>query len=326
MTLACIAYVNADELITLSLLASPSVHVHGSAKTQLEQMCEALWAILEHRDPMTMPLHLTSLANPHPQPMSTDMPKGMAGERLEDQFLRRAQDIPHVPALTCCTSVSPPTFVSWSYQELDTRSNEIAQLLWSCGVGYAAAQSDDDQVIVLCMAKCMDMYAAILGVLKAGATWCPIDPGWPSSRQSALLIKSGARVALTTGAEAPMVESSCPEHIQVVRLDRPFPSLTSLPPRTVERSSASDLAYKIWTSGTTGLPKAVGVEHIAAVQGMRALQKAVPTDMDAPVRPGAIRYLQFAAYVFDLSILISFTHGVTAALCALHRSICYSRA
>ena len=320
VTLACIAYVNADGLITLSLLASPSVHVHGSAKTQLEQMCEALWAILEHRDPMTMPLHLTSLANPHPQPMSTDMPKGMAGERLEDQFLRRAQDIPHVPALTCCTSVSPPTFVSWSYQELDTRSNEIAQLLWSCGVGYAAAQSDDDQVIVLCMAKCMDMYAAILGVLKAGATWCPIDPGWPSSRQSALLIKSGARVALTTGAEAPMVESSCPEHIQVVRLDRPFPSLTSLPPRTAERSSASHLAYKIWTSGTTGLPKAVGVEHIAAVQGMRALQKAVPTDMDAPVRPSAIRYLQFAAYVFDLSIFDIFYawgHGGTVCFAPL---------
>jgi len=175
-------------------------------------------------------------------------------------------------------------------------------------------------VIVLCMAKCMDMYAAILGVLKAGAPWCPIDPGWPSSRQSALLIKSGARVALTTGAEAPMVESSCPEHMQVVRLDRPFPSLTSLPPRTAERSSASHLAYKIWTSGTTGLPKAGGVEHIAAVQGMRALQKAVPTDMDAPVRPGAIRYLQFAAYVFDLSIFDIFYawgHGGTVCFAPL---------
>ena len=164
VTLACIAYVNADGLVTFSLLASPSVHVHGSARTQLEQICEALRAILEYRDPMTMPLHLTSLANPHPQPMSTDMPKGMARERLEDQFLRRAQDMPHVPALTCCTSVSPPTFVSWSYQELDTRSNEIAQLLWSCGVGYAAAQSDDDQVVVLCMAKCMDMYLSLIHI------------------------------------------------------------------------------------------------------------------------------------------------------------------
>lgn len=320
VTLACIVYADTDGTLALSLLASPSVHVYDSAMTQLEQMHEALRAILDRRDPMTMPLHLTSLANPHPQPMSTDMPKGMAWERLEDQFLRRAQDIPHVPALTCCTSVSPPTLVSWSYQELDARSNEIAQLLWSCGVGYAAAQGDDDQVVVLCMAKCMDMYAAILGVLKAGATWCPIDPGWPSSRQSALLIKSGARVALTTGTAAHPFESVCPEYIRVARLDQPFTPLPTLPQRTAERSSASHLAYKIWTSGTTGLPKAVGIEHIAAVQGMRALQNAVPTDMDMPVRPGAIRYLQFAAYVFDLSIFDIFYawgHGGTVCFAPL---------
>lgn len=320
VTLACVVYANADGILTLSLLASPSVHVYGSSMTQLEQMREALCAILERRDPMSMPLHLTSLANPHPQPMSTDMPKGMARERLEDQFIRRAQEIPHVPALTCCTSLSPPAFVSWSYQELDTRSNEIAHLLWSCGVGYAAAQSDDDQVVVLCMAKCMDMYAAILGVLKAGATWCPIDPGWPSSRQSALLIKSGARVALTIGAEAHILESVCPEHIQLARLDQPFTPLPTLPRRSAERSSASHLAYKIWTSGTTGLPKAVGIEHIAAVQGMRALQNAVPTGMDTPVHPGAIRYLQFAAYVFDLSIFDIFYawgHGGTVCFAPL---------
>ena len=307
--------------VALTLLASPSVHIHGSAMTQLAQVEHVLHALVHRLDPTkSIPTELMSLVNPDPIFMSRDMPGGIEYERLEDQFLRRAQETPHMPALTCCTSVSPPSFVTWTYEELNKRSDDIAKLVWSRGVGYAASTSSvpahEDQVVVLCMSKCMDMYASILGILKAGAAWCPIDPGWPPSRQAALLIKSGARLALTTGDDdARILEDLCPQHIQMVRLDRPMDAASMLE-RTPERAHATHLAYKIWTSGTTGLPKAVGVEHVAAVQGMRALQVAVPTALDVPVRPGSLRYLQFAAYVFDLSIFdIFYTWGHGGTVC-----------
>lgn len=298
--------------LELHLLAAPSIHSHGSAQMMLRQVDAVLSALLRGTDPLAMPLELQGLANPHPARSERDMPNGAAHERLEDQFRRRAQTMPDVVALECCTQTQPPVFTRWTYRTLDVRSDDIAQLLWSYGAGYAAPGEGDD-VVALCVSKSMDMYAAILGILKAGASWCPIDPSWPPSRQAALLEKSCARVVLTAGDELARVREIAPPSLQVVALAERVAA--SPEPVRGARASPQQLAYKIWTSGTTGLPKAVGIEHDAAVQGMRALQDAVPTSF-APCTPGSIRYLQFAAYVFDLSIFdIFYTWGHGGTVC-----------
>lgn len=314
--IALVAHRGRDAQLGLSLLAAPDVHVAGSAAIQLRQVDAALSALAHGTDPMALPEALQALSTPPPQYINTDQPRGVAHERLEDQFRRRACAMPHVPALVCCTSVAPLHMDTWTYAELDARSDAIARLVWSHGAGYAAP-GNDDQIVALCLPKCYDMYASILGILKAGAAWCPIDPSWPAARQAALLDKSRARLVLTTQATAALVQGVCPPAIHMASLDDPIPAVPT-PERTAQRASPKQLAYQIWTSGTTGLPKAVGIEHEAAVQAMRALQAAVPTDL--PARPGALRYLQFAAYVFDLSIFDMFYawgHGGTVCFAPL---------
>ena len=316
VAVALVAHRGRGAHVGLSLLAIPSVHVAGSAVMQLRQVDAALTALAHGTDPTALPVALQALSTPPPQYIDTDQPHGVAHERLEDQFRRRARAIPSVPALVCCKSVAPLHLDTWTYADLDARSDAIARLVWSHGVGYAAP-GNDDQIVSLCLPKCFDMYASILGILKAGAAWCPIDPSWPAARQAALLDKSRARLVLTTQATAAHVRDVCPPTIRMASLDDPIPAAPT-PVRTAARASPKQLAYQIWTSGTTGLPKAVGIEHEAAVQAMRALQAAVPTDL--PDTPGELRYLQFAAYVFDLSIFDIFYawgHGGTVCFAPL---------
>lgn len=313
VSVALVAHRGQDAHLGLTLLATPEVHVAGSADLQLRQVDAVLTALVRGTDPMALPEALQALSTPPPTYVDTDMPRGVAHERLEDQFCRRARAMPTVPALVCCTSVSPLHIDTWTYAELDARSDAIARLVWSHGVGYAAP-GDDDHIVTLCVPKCFDMYASLLGILKAGAAWCPIDPSWPAARQTALMEKSRARLVLTTQATAALVQDICPPSIRVASLDDRIPDVAT-PVRTAARASPKQLAYQIWTSGTTGLPKAVGIEHEAAVQAMRALQDAVPTDLPEG-RPGDLRYLQFAAYVFDLSIFdIFYAWGHSGTVC-----------
>lgn len=322
VTVALLAHGRAEN-IGLSILASPSVHVEGSAQMMLAQVHAVIRALIRN-DPLENALDsltYSSLTHPHPILLETDMGEGgAAAERLEDQFARRVASIPSAIALACCTSLSPVHIEEWSYARLNERAEAIASHLWTLGVGYACPDDDDDEIVAICMPKSLDMYAAILGVLKAGAAWCPIDEAWPAQRQEALLAKSRAKVVLAAGDGAKAVESCAPQGMRIVHIDALPSTRAPKPTPSAFRQSPDRLAYKIWTSGTTGLPKAVGIEHRAAVQGMRALQAAVPTTFDTP-QPGQVRFLQFAAYVFDLSIFDIFYawgHAGTVCFAPLH--------
>ncbi|WFD00875.1 NRPS [Malassezia yamatoensis] len=309
----------------LSLAASNSVHIEGSAQMMLKQIHAVLCGLLHNTDPhkALASMSLSSLTHPSPQTLEIDMgPGGVESERLEDQFVRRAHTFPNLPALSYRTTLNSTE--EMSYAQLNARADAIAEHLWDCNVGYASLNDDQDEVVALCMPKTLDMYACILGVLKSGAAWCPIDEAWPEERQAALLQKSKAEVVLVDGQGANAVKRCAPSYMKVVHLDEISRDVSEQDRKPVRRSafraSPDRLAYKIWTSGTTGLPKAVGIAHSAAVQGMRALCQAVPTTFAEPT-PGAVRYLQFAAYVFDLSIFDIFyawAHAGTVCFAPLH--------
>ncbi|WP_411801495.1 non-ribosomal peptide synthetase, partial [Bacillus atrophaeus] len=148
---------------------------------------------------------------------------------------------------------------SWTYSELNAKANRLARILIDCGV------SADDRVGILTKPS-LEMSAAVLGVLKAGAAFVPIDPEYPDQRIKYILEDSGAKLLFT------QEELSVPESYtgEVILLNGER-SILSLPLDENDRANpqtetnADHLAYMIYTSGTTGQPKGVMVEHHALV-------------------------------------------------------------
>ncbi|NYH77707.1 amino acid adenylation domain-containing protein/thioester reductase-like protein [Actinopolyspora biskrensis] len=142
-----------------------------------------------------------------------------------------------------------------TYGGLDTAANALAAKLVSAGV------RPGDLVGVLIKSSA-EAVAGIMAVLKAGAAYVPLDPDHPDERLRSMCEQVGIRVVLTTRATHPRIG---PDRIAApVRLDDTAPE----PPDTPERS-ATDLAYVIFTSGSSGQPKAVAVPHRGAVRLVR---------------------------------------------------------
>ncbi|MFI6451109.1 amino acid adenylation domain-containing protein [Streptosporangium amethystogenes] len=139
---------------------------------------------------------------------------------------------------------------SLTYAELDERSTRIAALLRNRhGVG------PDSRVGVL-LEQSTDLAAAVIGVLKAGGAYLPLDPKQPRDRLAYMLADAGVVAVLTASALCDLVPD-LPE-APVVRLDAEALDETGFEPPEL---SPDHLAYVIYTSGTTGRPKGVGVQH-----------------------------------------------------------------
>ncbi|MGQ4333573.1 amino acid adenylation domain-containing protein, partial [Streptomyces hayashii] len=144
--------------------------------------------------------------------------------------------------------------VEVSFGELDARANRLAHFLRAQGVGA-------ESVVGVCLARGVDVVAAILAVWKAGAAFLPIDPSYPVERISLMLADGGAVLTLT---DEEVLEDLPAGRARMVAVDSPLVEmqLSALPVTAPEVSvSAEGLAYVIFTSGSTGRPKGVAVTH-----------------------------------------------------------------
>ncbi|MES1244615.1 MAG: amino acid adenylation domain-containing protein, partial [Acidobacteriota bacterium] len=137
---------------------------------------------------------------------------------------------------------------SFTYAELNARSNRLARRLRELGVG-------PDVLVAVCLERSLELVVAVLGVLKAGGAYVALDPGYPGERKALILEDSNPRVVVTLERWAAI------RGTEVVLLDRPEElsslSETDLPPV----AGPDDLAYVLYTSGSTGRPKGVMVPH-----------------------------------------------------------------
>lgn len=146
------------------------------------------------------------------------------------------------------------------YQRLLQRANAIATALLASGVAPGS-------LVGVCMNRRWELVATLLGVLRAGCAYVPLDPEYPRERVHYMLEHARAVAAIVDGDEAAQL---CAGVSELIRLDDVHDDMgVDLP-----APAATDLAYVIYTSGSTGQPKGVAVEHgsvVAMCQSMREL-------------------------------------------------------
>ncbi|MFD3586804.1 non-ribosomal peptide synthase/polyketide synthase [Streptomyces sp. NPDC058683] len=185
---------------------------------------------------------------------------GAAGVGLPELFEAQVTATPDAVALVCGEA-------ELTYRQLNARANRFAHALIARGVG-------PEQVVAVALPRSVGSVVAVLGVLKAGAAYLPVDPAYPAARIAFML--DDARPTVVIDDPATVTDGNWPDTDPQTALDARHP------------------AYVIYTSGSTGRPKGVMVSH-TGVSGLVAAQ------VDRlGVAPGS-RVLQFASPSFDAS-------------------------
>jgi amino acid adenylation domain-containing protein len=173
-----------------------------------------------------------------------------AADCFQRRFEARAAERPDAVAVECPGE-------SLTYRELNARANRLARRLRREGV-------DAEARVALLAERGPRALVGVLGVLKAGAAYLPLDPANPTGRLRELLEDSGARVILAEERTRSLAESLAGEYTRarVVYLDDGWAEAARGDEENPEfGTTGAQLAYVIYTSGTTGRPKGVCVEH-----------------------------------------------------------------
>ncbi len=173
-----------------------------------------------------------------------------------------------------------------TYRELNCRANRLAHSLRKIGVGLEVP-------VGVCLERSLEVVISLLGVLKAGGVYLPLDPAYPKQRIGFMLEDSKAPVLLTQKG----LIQGLPEHrARVICLDSDGEAIArESAENPTNTSQPENLAYIIYTSGSTGQPKGVLVSHGSIAEHCQDAERYYelqPTD----------RVLQFASMSFDLSL------------------------
>ena len=188
---------------------------------------------------------------------------------------------------------------SWTYDQLNRRANTIAHEIKSRGI-------EPGNLVGVCLERSPEMLAAILGVLKAGAAYVPLDPAFPADRLTYMLEDSRASLVISQAS----VRASLPQTgSALLCLDDWTPA---------EGSEANlggpvrdaDLAYVIYTSGSTGRPKGVGVTQRGLLNLLTGMQDLL--DLDPDDRLLAVTTLSFD--IAGMEMFLPLTVGAEVAI------------
>ena len=141
---------------------------------------------------------------------------------------------------------------SLTYEELDRRANRLAHDLRRRGVG-------PETRVGICLERCAELVIAVIGILKSGAAYVPLDPTYPSERLEYMLADSSTAVLLTR--ERQRAHMSVSTRVAVISMDSPPVPIEGDDAAPVSGVTPDNLCYVIYTSGSTGRPKGVAVPH-----------------------------------------------------------------
>jgi amino acid adenylation domain-containing protein len=142
-----------------------------------------------------------------------------------------------------------------SYAELDAQSSRLASVLRAQGIGRGT-------IAGIYLQRCPEMVVALLGILKAGAAYLPLDPTLPPKRIEFLLSDSAVRVIITHTDLRDVLPESEASHLMIDKIDLNEEGTEG---SVADEPKPDDLAYLIYTSGSTGHPKGTEIPHGALV-------------------------------------------------------------
>jgi amino acid adenylation domain-containing protein len=200
---------------------------------------------------------------------------GFLPQLLED----RARAQPEAPALIFGDQ-------QLGYAELNRRANRVAHALLARGIGGGA-------VVAICARRSIEMVIGLLGIIKAGAAYLPLDPDDPAERIAALCSDAQPKCFLVQRG----LETGLPgKGVPVLKLDAAARAFASEPDCNPERDIlAGQLAYVIFTSGSTGRPKGAGIHHAGLRNRLLWMQDFIPIGPHDAI-------LQKTSYTFDVSV------------------------
>ena len=174
------------------------------------------------------------------------------------------------------------------YRELNRRANQLAHFLVEKGVG-------PEVLVGLALPRSPDMVVAMLGVLKAGGAFLPLDPEYPTERLKFMMQDAGVRLVLT---HSRVLERLPDGEMECIALDSQWDAdIAGHPEANPERVVyPENLAYVIYTSGSTGRPKGVLIQH-------RGFANVIVAARDSYRVRRSTKFLQFASFSFDASIV-----------------------
>ena len=173
---------------------------------------------------------------------------------LFELFEEQAMRTPRAEALVCGNT-------RLTYSQLLARANAVASRLRTLGIGR-------ESLVGICVDRCWEMVAGILGTLKAGGAYVPMDPAYPKERIAFMLSDAKAGVLLTQRKQLPSLPKADAEIVCLDQFDwesSNHDSVALAESRAQNGLHQAPLAYVIYTSGSTGTPKGVAIEHRNAV-------------------------------------------------------------
>src|SRR5215813_12705730 len=210
-------------------------------------------------------------------------------EPVHRAFERQVQQGGDSLAVTCGE-------LSWTYDELNRKANRIACYLSGRLVG-------PDRLVAVFLDRSANMIAALLGIMKAGCAYVPLDPLYPSERLAYILNDANIDLLLTEHALLTAVPQT---DVETVLIDDEILLNKQSDANPALAVKMNQLAYLIYTSGSTGKPKGTEIPHSALVNLLRSMQK----------RPGLIAadtLLSVTTLSFDIAALELFLPLVTGA-------------
>jgi amino acid adenylation domain-containing protein/FkbM family methyltransferase len=212
-------------------------------------------------------------------------------------FARQAHRTPEAVALSFESE-------SLTYGELDERANRLARFLGERGVG-------PDVPVAILMERSPEMVTALLGVLKAGGAYLPLDPTLPHERLTLMLKDAGARIVITQERLRGLAPET--KEAEVFAIEAEWPEIERYDAAPFDGPALADnLAYVIYTSGSTGKPKGVMIEHRSITNRLLWMQDRFPVSADDTL-------LQKTVFSFDASVWELFVPLLAGARLVLAR-------